>query len=142
MKAKVLFLCTGNSCRSQMAEGFLRAFGDDSFEVHSAGTKASELNPMAVEVMREAGIDISRQRSKNVTEYLGTHFAYVVTVCDKANESCPIFPGPCLRMHWPFQDPALATGSEQDRLEIFRSVRDQIEARVREFAAQADSMKA
>ena len=142
MKAKVLFLCTGNSCRSQMAEGFLRAFGGDSFEAHSAGTKASELNPMAVEVMREAGIDISQQRSKNATEYLGTHFAYVITVCDNAKESCPIFPGPSLRMHWPFQDPALAAGSEQDRLEIFRRVRDQIAARVREFAANSDSMKA
>lgn len=125
-----------------MAEGFLRVVGDDSFEVHSAGTKASTLNPMAVAVMREAGVDISRQRSKNATEYLGTRFAYVITVCDKANESCPIFPGPSLRLHWPFQDPALATGSEQDRLEIFRRVRDQIAARVREFAAKADSMKA
>jgi arsenate reductase len=142
MKAKVLFLCTGNSCRSQMAEGFLRAFGGDSFEAHSAGTKASELNPMAIEVMREAGIDISRQRSKNAAEYLGTHFAYVITVCDNAKESCPIFPGPSLRMHWPFQDPALAAGSERVRLEIFRRVRDQIAARVHEFAANPDSMKA
>jgi arsenate reductase len=124
-----------------MAEGFLRVFGGDSFEAHSAGTKASELHPMAVEVMREAGIDISRHRSKNAAEYLGTHFSYVITVCDNAKESCPIFPGPSLRMHWPFQDPALATGSEQDRLQVFRTVRDQIEARVREFAANAVQTK-
>src|SRR5208282_2114306 len=106
MKTKVLFLCTGNSCRSQIAEGFLRAFGGDKYEAHSAGTEPSSVNPLAVEVMREVGIDISEHRSKNVTEYLGQHFPLVITVCGNADEHCPIFPGPCIRKHWPFEDPA------------------------------------
>ena len=130
MKTKVLFLCTGNSCRSQMAEGFLRAYAGDVYEAHSAGTKPSTVNPLAVNVMREVGIDISEQRSKNVTDYLGLHFPLVVTVCDNAKEHCPIFPGPCLREHWPFEDPAEATGTEEQRLAMFRKVRDEIGARI------------
>jgi arsenate reductase len=137
MKRKVLFLCTGNSCRSQMAEGFLRSLGSDEFEAHSAGTRPSTLNPMAVEVMREAGIDISGQWSKNATEYLGTHFPYIVTVCDNAKESCPIFPGPSIRLHWSFEDPAEATGSDEQRREVFRKVRDEIAGRVKELVAKA-----
>ena len=136
MKTKVLFLCTGNSCRSQMAEGFLRAYGSDMFEAHSAGTKPSTLNPLAVEVMREIGIDVSSQRSKNVTEYLGTHFPIIVTVCDNAREQCPIFPGPSFRDHWPFEDPALATGTHEQRLAVFRRVRDAIGDRVRTFTRE------
>jgi arsenate reductase len=133
MKKKVLFLCTGNSCRSQMAEGFLRNIGGDAYEAHSAGTKPTALNPLAIEVMREAGIDISGQRSKNASEYLGTHFPFIITVCDNAKEHCPIFPGPAMRQHWPFEDPADATGSHDERLVVFRKVRDQIAARVKEF---------
>ena len=136
---KVLFLCTGNSCRSQMAEGFLRACGGDAYEAHSAGTKPSAVNPLAVQVMNEAGINISGQRSKNVSEYLGKHFPVVITVCDNAKEHCPIFPGPCLREHWPFEDPAEATGSEEERLAVFRKVRDQIGERVRSFVEKRKS---
>ncbi len=136
MRTRVLFLCTGNSCRSQMAEGFLQAYGNDVYEAHSAGTKPSMLNPLAVEVMREIGIDISRQRSKNATEYLGTHFPIIVTVCDNAREHCPIFPGPSIRQHWPFEDPALAEGTQEQRLAVFRRVRDAIRDRVLMFAAR------
>lgn len=133
MKPKVLFLCTGNSCRSQMAEGFLRSSAGDRFEVHSAGTRPSVLNPMAVAAMREVYIDISGQRSKDVAGYVGTHFSYVITVCDNAKESCPIFPGPCIRAHWPLQDPADAIGTNEDKMEVFRRVRDEISTLIEEF---------
>jgi arsenate reductase len=139
MKTKVLFLCTGNSCRSQMAEGFLRTFGGNVYEAHSAGTKPSTVNPLAVEVMREVEIDISGQRSKNVTQYLGQHFPLVITVCDNAKEHCPIFPGPCIREHWPFDDPAEATGTKEERLEVFRKVRDEIGARIRSWVTEKTS---
>jgi arsenate reductase (thioredoxin) len=137
MKSTVLFLCTGNSCRSQMAEGFLRHHGGHNFEVHSAGTNPTTLNPLAVKVMSEAGIDISRHESKNASQYTGNEFTYVITVCDHAKESCPIFPGNSIRLHWPFDDPADATGSEEERLPVFRRVRDEIDERIREFVAQA-----
>jgi len=136
MKIKVLFLCTGNSCRSQMAEGFLRAYGGQTYDAHSAGTKPSTVNPLAVQVMSEVGIDISGHRSKNVTEYLGQHFPLVITVCDNAKEHCPIFPGPCIREHWPFEDPAEATGTDEERLKVFRNVRDQIAARIQSLATR------
>ena len=135
-KSKVLFLCTGNSCRSQMAEGFLRAYGGGDYEAHSAGTKPSAVNPMAVKVMREVSIDISGQRSKDVAEYLGRHFAVVITVCDNARVGCPILPGPSLREHWPLEDPADADGTEEYRLQVFRKVRDEIGDRVRNFVAR------
>ncbi len=135
MATKVLFLCTGNSCRSQMAEGFLRAYGGASYEAHSAGTKQSTVNPLAVQVMREVGIDISRHRSKNVGGYIGQHFPFVITVCDNAKEHCPIFPGPCIREHWPLPDPAEAAGSDDERLAVFRNVRDAIGQRVRAFVS-------
>lgn len=141
MKKKVLFLCTGNSCRSQMAEGLLRACGGDKFEAHSAGTKPSVVNPMAINVMREYGVDISGQRSKNVSEYLGNQFGYVITVCDNAKEQCPIFPGVSVREHWSFEDPADATGSEEERKDVFRRVRDQIAERVREFVKREGNQK-
>jgi arsenate reductase (thioredoxin) len=136
MKSKVLFLCTGNSCRSQMAEGFLRGLAGDKFEAHSAGTKPSVVNPMAIEAMREVGIDISGNRSKNVTDYVGTHFQYVITVCDNTKEHCPIFPGPSIREHWPFDDPADATGSREEKLAVFRRVRDEIAEKVRGFVRE------
>lgn len=136
MKTKVLFLCTGNSCRSQMAEGFLRAFGGDAYEAHSAGTQPSRVNPLAVEVMREVGIDISGQASKSVTEYLGQNFGMIVTVCDNAKKQCPIFPGSALREHWPFDDPAEAEGSNEQRLAVFRRVRDEISERIERFVGQ------
>lgn len=119
-----------------MAEGFLRTLGGDAYDAHSAGTKPSVVNPMAIEVMRELGIDISAQRSKNVTEYVGTHFPLVITVCDHAKEQCPIFPGPCTREHWPFDDPADATGTREEKIAVFRRVRDEIGERVKRFVKQ------
>lgn len=138
MPTRVLILCTGNSCRSQMAEGFLRAMGGGRFEAHSAGVAPSPVNPMAVQVMREVGVDISGQRSKNVAGYLGQHFAYVITVCGNAAKNCPIFPGPSIRLHWPFDDPAEAAGSEAQRLEVFRRVRDEIAEQLRRWLAEND----
>ena len=135
-KRKVLFLCTGNSCRSQMAEGWMRHFAGESAEVFSAGTKPAGLNPTAVAVMREAGVDISGQRSKHVDQLLHQDFGFVVTVCDAAREACPVFPGVLYQLHWSFEDPATAMGSEDERLAVFRRVRDQIKARVGEFTAR------
>lgn len=134
MKQSILVLCTGNSCRSQMAEGFLRSF-DPELEVFSAGTiPAGEVHPLAVQVMREAGIDISANRPKSVDEFLSRPFDYVVTVCDGANESCPMFSGEVKqRLHIGFDDPAGATGSSDEVLAVFRRVRDEIEARFGEF---------
>lgn len=134
-KQKVLFLCTGNSCRSQMAEGLLRQLAGDRFEVVSAGTEPRSVNPLAIAAMREIAIDISRHRSKPVKEFLGQHFTYVITVCDSANERCPIFPGTVKRLHWPLQDPAAAVGNEAERMQVFRRVRDDIAERVRTLVA-------
>lgn len=135
MKKGVLFLCTGNSCRSQMAEGLLRHLGGTTFEAYSAGSQPSVVHPLAIEVMREIGIDISRQRSKHVSEYLGSSFAHVITVCGSARESCPIFPGAPAMEHWPIDDPGAVGGSEEERLGVFRTARDQISKRVRQFVA-------
>jgi arsenate reductase (thioredoxin) len=126
----VLFLCTHNSARSQMAEGLLRHLAGDSFEAYSAGTEATFVRPQAIEVMNEIGIDISGQKSKTLDEYLGQPFDYVITVCDTANEACPVFPGAKRRLHWSFEDPAAAVGSEEERLRVFRSVRDDIEKHI------------
>ncbi len=126
MTPKVLFLCTGNSARSQMAEGYLRHAGTGRFEALSAGIEPKGLNPLAVEAMREIGIDISRQTSKDVVTLLGQHIPYVVTVCDNAKERCPIFPGTWKFLHWSIDDPAEATGTHDERLAVFRRVRDQI----------------
>lgn len=126
MKPKVLFLCTGNSARSQMAEGLLRHYAGNDFEVLSAGTNPAGLNPLAVESMREIGIDISYQTSKNVAQFLGLSIPYVVTVCDRAKESCPIFPGTFQFLSWSLDDPAEATGTRGEQLAAFRRVRDQI----------------
>jgi arsenate reductase len=141
MRSKVLFLCTGNSCRSQMAEGFLRHLNGERFEAYSAGTQPSRVNPMAIEVMAEKGIDISQHRSKNATEYLGRHFPYIITVCDNAKEHCPIFPGPSIRLHWSLPDPAEAQGTHEEKLAMFRAVRDEVEARIREFVSEPQQHK-
>ena len=125
MKKSVLFLCTHNSARSQMAEGLLRHFHDDITEVYSAGTVATIVHPLAVQVMAEIGIDISGQRSKSLEEFRNGEFDLVVTVCDTAREACPFFPGK-LVIHRDFPDPAAAGGSEAEKQEIFRMVRDEI----------------
>jgi arsenate reductase (thioredoxin) len=134
-KQRVLILCTGNSARSQMAEGLLRHGSGDQFEVWSAGTKPSQVRPEAIEVMREIGIDISGQRSKSVDEFAGQSFDYVITVCDNAKQNCPFFPGRAERLHWSFTDSAEAKGTREEKLAEFRRVRDQIRERLREFAA-------
>jgi len=129
-KPKVLFLCTGNSARSQMAEGYLRHVAPDQFEALSAGIEPKGLNPLAVEAMCEIGIDISRQRSKDVGEFLGHAIPYVVTVCDNAKEHCPVFPGAFRLLHWSLDDPASATGTHDEKLAVFRRVRDEITSRI------------
>lgn len=126
MKKRVLILCTANSARSQMAEGLLRADYADQFDVQSAGTRATQVRPEAIAVMKELGIDISGHRSKTVDEFQGQSFDYVLTVCDNANESCPIYPGHGNRMHHSFEDPAAVQGSDEERFAAFRKVRDQI----------------
>jgi arsenate reductase len=130
-KQRVLILCTGNSARSQMAEGLLRHLAGDRFEVFSAGTKPVGLNPNAVKAMSEVGIDIANHRSKSVDEFLGQQFDYVITVCDNARESCPIFPGGGARIHQSFEDPAAAHKDQQ--LEAFRRIRDQISSWLSDF---------
>jgi arsenate reductase (thioredoxin) len=120
---KVLFLCTQKSCRSQMAEGFLRHLAGDKFEVESAGAQPTRVNPDAIKVMGEVGIDISGQRSKDVAQFLGQRFTHVITVCDKAKEACPIFPGAFWNLHWSIDDPAPAQGSYDQRMTMFRRLR-------------------
>jgi len=132
-KLRVLILCTGNSARSQMAEGLLRHLGGTRYEVFSAGTKPAGVNPLAIEAMREVGIDISTQRSKSVAEFAGQEFAAVITVCDNAAEECPIFPGAPQRAHWSLTDPAAVFGTEQEKLGAFRKVRDELERRIQSF---------
>ena len=133
MKTKVLILCTGNSCRSQMAEGVLRHYGGERFEVFSAGTEPSKVNETAVQVMREIGIDISGHRSKSVNEFLGQPFDAVITVCDSANEDCPIFPDG-RRLHWSFPDPPHGQEVTEPVLREFRKVRDMIHEKFRAMA--------
>ena len=130
---KVLFLCVGNSCRSQMAEGWLRHLARDRFEAHSAGVMPCYVNEDAIRVMNEVGIDISQQRSKHVSEYDGQHFPFVITVCDPARTSCPVFAGETHREHWPVEDPGMFTGPDEHRLAVFRETRDEIGERVRGF---------
>jgi arsenate reductase len=132
MKSRILFLCTGNSARSQMAEGLLRHMAGDRFEVFSAGTRPAGLNPNAVKAMAEAGIDISGHRSKSVDECAGQQFDCVFTVCDNAKEACPFFPGGGKRIHHSFKDPAAAPAERQ--MDVFRRVRDEIAARLEQFA--------
>jgi arsenate reductase len=129
-KTKVLFLCTHNSARSQMAEGLLRHLAGDRFEVMSAGTEATHVRPLAVRAMDELGIDISGQKSKTLERYLGETFDYVITVCDTADKACPVFPRAKRQLHWSFEDPAQAAGSEEERLRVFQSVRDEVRERM------------
>lgn len=132
-KKRVLILCTGNSARSQMAEGLLRHDGGDKFEVESAGVEASFVRPLAIMAMQEIAIDISNHRSKSVEEFIGQNFDYVITVCDNAKERCPVFPRKTNLIHWSFDDPAEAKGDEEHQLEFFRRVRNEIRTKLREF---------
>lgn len=138
-KRRVLFLCTGNSCRSQMAEGLLRSLAGGRFEVHSAGTRPQGVNPRAVSTMRELGIDIGDQSSDHVDSYLGTGVDTVITVCDHAAENCPTFPERVRRIHWSFDDPAQATGTEAERMQVFRRVRDEIRDTLRSWLDGPDA---
>jgi arsenate reductase len=137
---RVLFLCTGNSARSQMAEALLRAKAGDRFVAFSAGLEPTEVHPMAVAAMAEIGVDISGQRSKSLTEYLGKeHFGYLITVCDHAAANCPMFPGVANRFHWSLVDPAAAEGDDDERMAVFRRVRDRLAALIDEFVADLQS---
>lgn len=135
---RVLFLCTGNSARSQMAEAFLRKYGGERFEAHSAGLEPKGLNPFTVQAMNEVGIDVSGQASKGVETYLGkVLFQHLVTVCDDADKNCPtVWPGVNNRMHWSFQDPAAVEGTDEEKLAKFREIRDQIEAKIKGWLAE------
>jgi arsenate reductase (thioredoxin) len=130
-KKSVLIVCTGNSARSQMAEGLMRHEAGDRFDVFSAGTRPGQVRPEAIAVMQEIGIDISGHRSKSIDEFAGRNLDYVITVCDNARETCPVFPGNVKRLHWSFEDPAAAEGSEGVRMAAFRGIRDQIHQHIR-----------
>jgi arsenate reductase (thioredoxin) len=134
-KPRILFLCTHNSARSQMAEGLLRSRYGDRFEVASAGTEATRVHPLATRAMAEVGVDLGGHTSKTLDHLGDQRWDYVITVCDSANERCPIFPQKTSRLHWSFPDPSQATGSEVDRLEVFRRVRDALAERIRQWAA-------
>ena len=132
-----MFLCTGNSARSQMAEAFLRKYGGDQFEVHSAGLDPTVINPFTVKVLEEIGIDTSDQYAKSLETYLGkVHFSYLITVCSNAEERCPIFPGMGTRIHWPFEDPAAFQGSDEEKTEKLREIRNQIEEKIKGWIAE------
>ncbi len=139
MKRQVLILCTGNSARSQMAEGLLRDLAGDRIEVFSAGSKPSTVNPLAIQAMAERHIDIRHHRSKHLSEFLNQPFDDVITVCDLVAETCPIFPGRARRIHWSFPDPAAVQGTEKEQLLAFRNVREAIESRLREWLAMLDT---
>lgn len=132
-KQRVLVLCTGNSCRSQMAEALFRSLAGDRFESFSAGTHPTAVNPRAIRAMAEVDIDISSYRSQSVEQYVDQNFDYVITVCDHARESCPVFPNAQQSLHWPFEDPAVAPGNEDEIMSVFRKVREQIKRRIEEF---------
>ncbi|HTX80276.1 MAG TPA: arsenate reductase ArsC [Longilinea sp.] len=139
-KTRVLFLCSHNSARSQMAEALLRHYAGDQFDAYSAGLEASEINPMTRQVINELAIDMRGQYSKPLTTYIGkTHFDYLITVCSKAEERCPIFPGMGVRLHWQFDDPAAFNGTEEQKLDEFRRVRDQIQSRVQAWIADQNA---
>jgi len=137
-KIKVLFLCTGNSTRSQMAEAFLKKYGGDEFEAYSAGLEPKGINPYTKRVMEEIGVNLSGQYSKHVGEYMGKlHFGYLITLCGEAEEKCPtVFPGIGQRLHWSFEDPSAFVGSDDKKLAKFREVRDQIERRIQTWLAE------
>ncbi len=136
-RRRVLFVCTHNSARSQMAEGLLRHQAGDRFETASAGTEATRVHPLAIRAMDELGIDIRSHASKTLDRFLAERWDFVVTVCDRASERCPVFPGGATRLHWSFEDPSAATGDEEQRLAVFRRVRDQIAARLRDGFGEA-----
>jgi arsenate reductase len=129
-KKRVLFLCTHNSARSQMAEGLVRHFAGGQFEACSAGTEATRVRPLAIKAIAELGIDISAQQSKTLDQYLNEPFDAVITVCDDANQACPMFPGGKQRLHWSTPDPSTATGTEEEQLQVYRAVRDQLRGRI------------
>lgn len=133
MKQKILFLCTGNSCRSQMAEGWLKHLGGERFDVYSAGIVAHGKNPRAIAVMKEAGVDINDQESEQLNPALLNELDLLVTVCGNADETCPAVPASCEKQHWPFDDPAKATGTEEEIMAEFCRVRDQIRVRIEKF---------
>jgi arsenate reductase len=133
----VLFLCTHNSARSQMAEGLLRQAAGDRFRVHSAGTVATTVRPEAIVAMREVGIDISGQRSKTLEAFIGQPIDWLITVCDQARESCPTLPGVARQLHWSIEDPSLMEGDAERRMAAFRAARDELAARIRQFVAEA-----
>ena len=132
-RQRVLFVCLHNSARSQMAEGMLRAWADDRFEVHSAGTEARGLRPEAIVVMAEIGIDIGAQQSKTIERFIGESWDRLITVCDESVEACPHVPGASATEHWPFADPSAVAGEETARLAAFRAVRDEIASSIRDF---------
>jgi arsenate reductase len=139
-KTRVLFMCTGNTARSQMAEAFLRAYGGDGYEAYSAGLEPREINPLTRTVMAEKGHDLTGQHAKGLAEFLGqVHFGYLITVCDRAERECPTFPGMGIREFWPFEDPAAFEGTEDERLARFREVRDEIDVRVRRWVEEHSS---
>ncbi len=127
---RVLFLCSGNSARSQMAEGLLRFYGGEDFEVSSAGLEPKGLNPLAVKAMAEIDIDISQQQSKHLDKFLGQQFDFIITVCDRARDNCPTFPGDSERIHWNYDDPVAVEGDEETRFVVFRRVRNEIRQRI------------
>ena len=135
---RVIFVCTHNSARSQMAEGMLRAWGGDRFEVHSAGTEATRVRPEAIAAMAEIGIDIGAQTSKTLEPYLGESFSWLITVCDQAKEACPTIPGVRQQAHWSIDDPSTVEGDEEARLEAFRVARDHLRDRIHMFILAAD----
>ena len=141
-RIRVLVVCTGNSARSLMAEALLRSKGGDTFEVHSAGTHPKGVNPLTLRVLEDAGLDASWARSKSVEEYLGQSFDYVITVCDEARQECPVFPGAHESLHWGYEDPAEAEGSEEQRLAVFRSVFIQLSERIGAFIPLARKHRA
>ncbi len=137
LKTKILFLCTGNSCRSQMAQAWLRTLASDRFEVYSAGLEPHDIHPLTIQVMEEAGVDMRGYRSKHLDEYIGKiDFDYLITVCGDADERCPYFPGMGVRIHWPFEDPPAFEGPQEEKLALFRKVRDQIKAKIEEWLGE------
>jgi arsenate reductase len=136
---RVLFLCTHNSARSQMAEGLLRQLSGGEVEVASAGTEARGVNRLAIRAMAEIGIDLRGHASKTLERFVDERWDYVITVCDSANESCPVFPGAIRRLHWSFDDPSAAPGTEEQRLRVFRRVRDEIKTRIEAWLAERSS---
>jgi arsenate reductase (thioredoxin) len=141
-KKKVLFVCVHNSARSQMAEAFLKKYGGDLFEVESAGLEPGKLNPLVIEVMKEVGIDISQNKTKSVFDFYkqGRQYDYVITVCDQSqSESCPVFPGGGQRIHWEFEDPSSFTGTNKEKLEMTRVLRDNIKRKIREWLEKTEN---